>query len=136
MDPGIPGRALKGTPSACASVSRAVVGPGVSSSCVDTCDIYQGAEGRNELGSCSTGQQPVFSPNPLFPFLCIGDPGPGQQDLCPHVDTGCNMPNAAISFFCKNFQASLQLRFKTISPLSSFFLPPSPLLLLRQAFSM
>ena len=44
------------------------------------------------------GNSPVFSHDPLFPFSCIGDAGLGQQDLCPHVDTGCNMTNAAISF--------------------------------------
>lgn len=69
MDPGNPGRALQGTPSACASVFHAVVGPEVSPSCVDTCDIYQGAEGRMSLALAPLGNNQSSHMILFFLFL-------------------------------------------------------------------
>lgn len=68
MDPGIPGRALQGAPFSCASVSRAVGGPGVSPSCVDTCDIYQGVEERMSLALAPLGNSQSSHMILCFPF--------------------------------------------------------------------
>lgn len=102
MAPGIPARGLQGNPiipslAIILHVSYVVAGPGTNSSCVDTCDVYHGIEGSSELGSCSSWPQSLPTHSLLLPFLCVGDLGPGHQALCPHVDTGYNMPDATLS---------------------------------------